>query len=59
MTKLINIALQGGAIHGAFVWGLLDQFLEDGRRQIEALSATSAGSMNGIMYSYGLHKGAR
>lgn len=59
MTKLINIALQGGGAHGAFVWGVLDKFLEDGRIKIEALSATSAGSMNGVIYSYGLHKGGR
>lgn len=59
MTKLINIGLQGGGAHGAFVWGVLDKFLEDGRIKIEAISATSAGSMNGIIYSYGLHKGGR
>lgn len=59
MTKLINIALQGGGAHGAFVWGVLDKLLEDGRIKIEALSATSAGSMNGVIYSYGLHKGGR
>jgi NTE family protein len=58
-TKLINIALQGGGAHGALVWGILDKFLEDGRIRIEAISATSAGSMNGVMYSYGLHKGGR
>jgi len=59
MTKLINIALQGGGAHGAFAWGVLDKFLEDKRIEIEAISATSAGAMNGIMCSYGLHKGGR
>ena len=59
MTKLINIGLQGGGAHGAFSWGALDKLLEDGRIKIEALSATSAGSMNAVIYSYGLHNGGR
>ena len=29
MIKIINIALQGGGAHGAFVWGVLDKFLKD------------------------------
>jgi NTE family protein len=43
-TKPVNLALQGGGAHGAFVWGVLDEFLEDGRLAIEAISATSAGA---------------
>jgi len=38
--KTVNFALQGGGAHGAFVWGVLDQVLEDGRLAIEAISAT-------------------
>ena len=29
--KNVNLALQGGGAHGAFVWGVLDRLLEDGR----------------------------
>jgi len=33
-------------MHGAFTWGVLDRLLEDGRFEIEGVSATSAGAMN-------------
>jgi NTE family protein len=55
--KRINLALQGGGAHGAFGWGILDKFLEDGRVDIEGLSGTSAGSMNAVVYAYGKLKG--
>ena len=55
--KLINMALQGGGAHGAFGWGVMDKFLEDGRVEIEGLSGTSAGSMNAVVYAYGKLKG--
>ena len=55
--KKINIALQGGGSHGAFAWGVLDRFLEDGRVEIEAISGCSAGSMNAVVYAYGKLKG--
>lgn len=55
----INLALQGGGAHGAFGWGVLDQFLEDGRLDIEGFSATSAGAMNAVVYAYGKMKGGR
>src|SRR5262245_34157987 len=51
--KRVNRALQGGGAHGAFGWGVLDKLLEDGRLDIEGLSATSAGSMNAVVYAYG------
>jgi NTE family protein len=53
-TKPVNLALQGGGAHGAFVWGVLDQFLEDGRLTIESISATSAGAMNAVVLAYGM-----
>ena len=56
-AKRINIALQGGGAHGAFAWGVMDKFLEDGRIDIEGLSGTSAGSMNAVVYAYGALKG--
>ena len=52
-TKRVNLALQGGGSHGAFGWGVLDLLAEDGRLDIEGLSATSAGSINAAVYAYG------
>jgi NTE family protein len=57
--KMINLALQGGGAHGAFTWGVLDGLLEDGRVAIDGLSATSAGAMNAVVYSYGMMMGGR
>jgi NTE family protein len=59
LIKRLNLALQGGGAHGAFGWGVLDQILEDGRIEIEAISATSAGAMNATVYAYGYMKGGR
>jgi NTE family protein len=47
--KHINLALQGGGAHGAFTWGVLDRILEDDRLQIDGVSGTSAGAMNGAV----------
>lgn len=55
--KPINLALQGGGAHGAFTWGALDRILEDDRLQIEAITGTSAGAMNGTVAAYGLLTG--
>lgn len=61
--KRIALALQGGGMHGAFTWGVLDRLLEDGRLEIEGVSATSAGAMNAAVLAYGLmldgNEGAR
>lgn len=57
VKKKINFALQGGGAHGAFGWGVMDKFLEDGRIEIEGISGTSAGSMNAVVYAYGKLKG--
>ncbi len=59
VTKKINIALQGGGAHGAFGWGVLDKLMEDGRVDVEAMSATSAGAMNATVFAYGFMKGGR
>jgi NTE family protein len=56
-TKCVSLALQGGGAHGAFVWGVLDEFLEDGRLSVEAISATSAGAMNAVVFAYGMATG--
>lgn len=55
--KRINLALQGGGAHGAFGWGVMDKFIEDGRIDIEGISGASAGSMNAVVYAYGKLKG--
>jgi NTE family protein len=58
-VKRINLALQGGGAHGAFTWGVLDRLLEDERIEIEAISGTSAGAMNGVIVAEGLIEGGR
>ena len=57
--KQIALALQGGGMHGAFTWGVLDRLLEDGRIAIEGVSATSAGAMNAAVLACGLMKGGK
>ncbi|MDR3389437.1 MAG: patatin-like phospholipase family protein [Rudaea sp.] len=57
--KSVNLALQGGGSHGAFAWGALDQILDDGRIDIEAVSATSAGAMNAVVLADALTDGDR
>jgi NTE family protein len=52
-TKRVNLALQGGASHGAFGWGVLDWLAEDGRLDIGGVSAASAGSINAVVYAQG------
>jgi NTE family protein len=47
--KKVNLALQGGGAHGAFTWGVLDALLADERLDIEGISGTSAGAMNGAI----------
>ncbi|MEC9369345.1 MAG: patatin-like phospholipase family protein [Pseudomonadota bacterium] len=56
-VKTANLALQGGGAHGAFAWGVLDRLLEDGRISVEAISATSAGAMNAVVFAYGISVG--
>ena len=56
-VKRVNLALQGGGSHGAYAWGVLDSFLEDGRIAIEGISGTSAGSVNAVVYAYGFMTG--
>jgi NTE family protein len=51
--RRVNLALQGGGSHGAYAWGILDHFLEDGGIEIEGISGTSAGSANAVVYAYG------
>jgi NTE family protein len=55
----VGLALQGGGSHGAYAWGILDGFLEDGRLDFEGICGTSAGSVNGVLCAYGLLVGGR
>src|SRR5439155_25912533 len=48
-AKPINLALQGGGVHGAFTWGVLDQLLEDGRVRVERFSGALTGSVDAVM----------
>jgi NTE family protein len=57
--KTVNLALQGGGAHGAYAWGVLDKLLEDGRIDIEGITATSAGTMNACAMVSGLQEGGR
>jgi NTE family protein len=57
--KKISLAMQGGGAHGAFTWGVLDHFLEDGRLEITGISGASAGAMNAVMLADGLARGGR
>lgn len=53
----VSLALQGGGAHGAFQWGVLDRLLEDDRLDIRAVTASSAGAMNGAALISGLATG--
>lgn len=57
--KPINLALQGGGVHGALTWGVLDRLLEDDRLAPDAISATSAGAMNAVVMAWGVSQGGR
>ena len=53
----INLALQGGASHGAFTWGVLDCLLEDASLGFAGISGTSAGALNAAVLVTGLARG--
>lgn len=55
--RKLCLALQGGGAYGAYTWGILDKLLEDGRIAIDAISATSAGSVNAVVLADGMLKG--
>ena len=57
--KKICLALQGGGAHGAFTWGVLDGLLEEESLEIQAVSGTSAGAMNGAVMVDALKSGGR
>ncbi len=55
--RRISLALQGGGAHGAFQWGVLDRLLEADVLDIRAVTASSAGAMNGAALVSGLATG--
>jgi NTE family protein len=57
--KAINLALQGGGNHGAFMWGVLDRLLEDERLSFDGITATSMGAVNAVLLADGLAAGGR
>jgi NTE family protein len=57
--KRVCLALQGGGSHGAFTWGVLDRLLEEASLEIQAVSGTSAGAMNGAILVDALKRGGR
>jgi NTE family protein len=58
-TTSIDLALQGGASHGAFTWGVLDALLEEGSLDFAGISGTSAGALNGAVLITGLARAGR
>jgi NTE family protein len=57
--KIVNLAMQGSGSHGAFIWGVLDRILEDGRLAFDGVTATSAGAVNAVVLADGLARGGR
>jgi len=55
--KTISLGLQGGGAYGAFAWGVLDRLLEDGRFDIGAIGAASAGAINAVVFADGYAHG--
>jgi NTE family protein len=59
-TRLrLNLALQGGGAHGAFTWGVLERLLEEPDIEIDRISGTSAGALNGAALAAGFAQGGR
>lgn len=52
----LSLALQGNGYLGAFSWGVLDRLSEDGRFDIQAITATGAGALTACAYLQGLRK---
>ncbi len=53
----INLALQGGGAHGAFTWGVLDTLIDHDQLEVEAITATSAGAVNAVVFAQGYIEG--
>ena len=49
----LGLALEGGGSHGADGWGVLHELLDAETIEIAALSGTSAGAINAVVYADG------
>lgn len=57
--RTIALALQGGASLGAYVWGVLDALMDDGRLDVEGITGASAGAINAAAFGVGFARGGR
>jgi NTE family protein len=55
----LSLALQGGGSFGAFTWGVLDRLLEEPEIGFDAISGSSAGSVNAVLLASGMIEGGR
>jgi NTE family protein len=55
-TAGVALAVQGGGVHGAFAWGVLDGLLEDGLA-IDSICGVSSGAITAAMLVQGLVRG--
>ncbi len=51
----VALALQGGGVHGAYAWGVLDLLLQDGL-EVGRVCGVSSGALLGVMLVQGLVK---
>lgn len=58
-ARCLSLALQGGGVHGAFTWGVLDALLEDPSIAFDGLSGSGSGAMNAVVFADGWVKGGR
>lgn len=58
-ARCLSLALQGGGVHGAFTWGVLDALLEDPSITFDGLSGSGSGAMNAVVFADGWVKGGR
>jgi NTE family protein len=57
--RRLSLALQGGGSFGAFTWGVLERLLEETTIELDTISGTSAGAINGVLLASGLVEGGR
>ena len=55
----LSLALQGGGSFAAFTWGVLERLLEEPACDFDAISGSSAGSVNAVLLASGLVEGGR
>ncbi len=55
-SRKTALALQGGGVHGAYAWGVLDRLLEDGL-VVDRVCGVSSGALLAAMVVQGLVKG--